>query len=145
MNSMNPSSEQGNSAGQQSDVPSAPQCNFQPPETIEGEAGTDSLAAQSTSPGDFKQVRDQGLVPTDSGTAMDDTSYDLISILYHKAKAIQAYETYLKDVQSDNRLRQLLVQIRHEEQQHISQLKNHLGRLLIQPSAPKISDPMPGD
>ncbi len=63
---------------------------------------------------------------------LNDRTYDLISILHHKSKALAAYETYLADVQADTHLTQILVEIKHDEQRHMERLKAHLGRLLVE-------------
>ncbi len=63
---------------------------------------------------------------------LNDQTYDLISIMHHKSKALAAYEGYLADVQPDTHLTQLLVEIKHDEERHLSRLKAHLGRLLVE-------------
>lgn len=59
-------------------------------------------------------------------------AFNVLSLIYHKSKALQIYDKYAPDFQSDTQLNQLLVQIRFEEQAHIKKLKNHLVRLLQQ-------------
>ncbi len=63
---------------------------------------------------------------------LSDQTYDLISIMHHKSKALAAYVGYLSDVQPDTHLTQLLVEIKHDEERHLERLKAHLGRLLVQ-------------
>lgn len=58
--------------------------------------------------------------------------YDVISILHVKSKALEVYDKFLADVQADNQLRQLLVEIRHDDQRHIERLKEHVSRLLVE-------------
>lgn len=71
------------------------------------------------------EVRDQG------SFVLNNACYDVISIIHSKSKALDAYEKYMADFQSDNMLTHLLVEIRHDETRHIEKLKNHLGRLLV--------------
>ncbi len=63
---------------------------------------------------------------------LNDQTYDLISIMHHKSKALAAYQGYLADVQPDTHLTQLLVEIKHDEERHLAKLKAHLGRLLVE-------------
>ncbi len=67
---------------------------------------------------------------------LNDQTYDLISILHHKSKALAAYEGYLSDVQPDTQLTQILVEIKHDEMRHLEKLKAHLGRLLVENDTP---------
>jgi hypothetical protein len=66
---------------------------------------------------------------------LNDKTYDLISIMHHKSKALAAYEGYLSDVQADTHLTQILVEIKHDELRHLEKLKAHLGRLLVENKA----------
>lgn len=61
---------------------------------------------------------------------INNVCFDVISIIHAKSKALKAYEKYFSDISSDTQLRQLLIDIRHDDQRHIARLKNHLGRLL---------------
>ncbi len=63
---------------------------------------------------------------------LTDPAYDLITILHNKSQAIKAYDEYLRDVSSDTALRQILVEIKHDDLRHIERLKAHLGRLLAE-------------
>ena len=63
---------------------------------------------------------------------LDNLSYDIITILYEKSKALEAYDKYIKDAQGDSSIRQLLEEIRSQDEQHIQQLQEHLGRLIGQ-------------
>ncbi len=63
---------------------------------------------------------------------LNDQTYDLISMMHHKSKAVAAYEGYLSDFQPDTHLTQLLVEIKHDEERHLEKLKAHLGRLLVE-------------
>jgi hypothetical protein len=54
----------------------------------------------------------------------------LIAILHKKIRNIEAYERFLNDVRDDTRLTQLVVQMKHDDEQHIELLKGHMGRLM---------------
>ncbi len=73
--------------------------------------------------------------PTSSGSgsfALDNPTFDLITVIYEKSKGLEAYERYIKDFQGDNEVRQLFEQIRQQEHQFIQQLQRHLSRRLQQ-------------
>lgn len=61
---------------------------------------------------------------------LNDAAYDVMTIIQNKSKALKAYECYINDLQEDTQLRQILVEIKHDDQRHIERLKAHLGRLL---------------
>ncbi len=63
---------------------------------------------------------------------LDNLTFDLITIIYEKSKGLEAYERYIRDAQGDQQVRQVLEQIRNEDQQHIQQLQGHLQRCLSQ-------------
>lgn len=66
---------------------------------------------------------------------LSDPLYDVIAALYTKSKALEVYEKYMSDLQSDAQLRRLFVEIRHDEIRHIEKLKAHIGRLLAENNA----------
>jgi bacterioferritin (cytochrome b1) len=61
---------------------------------------------------------------------LDNLTYDIITILYEKSKALEAYDKYLQDAQGDQQIVQLFEQIRKQDEQHIQQLQQHLGRVI---------------
>jgi hypothetical protein len=61
---------------------------------------------------------------------LDNLTYDLITILHEKAKALEAYDKYQRDAQGNQEIGNLLQQIRQQDEQHIRQLQQHLGQLL---------------
>lgn len=72
---------------------------------------------------------------TTSGTfAIDNQTYDLITVIYEKSKGLEAYDRYIKDFQGDNEIRQLFENIRQQEHQFIQQLQRHLSNRLQQTS-----------
>ena len=63
---------------------------------------------------------------------LSNEAFDVIAIIFEKSRGLGAYEKYLTDVQPDTKLRQLLVNIKHDDQRHVEALKAHLTRLLSQ-------------
>lgn len=57
-------------------------------------------------------------------------AYDVIAMIHRKAEIFDDYQRCLDDVRDDTRLTQLLIQMRHDDERHLSLLKAHLGRLL---------------
>jgi hypothetical protein len=66
--------------------------------------------------------------------ALDNLTYDLITILHEKSKGLEAYDRYLQDAAQDNEVRSVLEQIRQDDQRHIQQLQQHLQRCLSRSS-----------
>lgn len=62
---------------------------------------------------------------------INNACFDVITIIHAKSKALEAYEKYFQDLMSDTQLRQILIDIRSDDQRHVARLKNHLGRLLV--------------
>lgn len=58
---------------------------------------------------------------------LDNLTYDLVTVLYEKSKGLEAYDTYLKDAQNDQQIRQLFEQMRQQDEQFVQQLSQHLG------------------
>ena len=63
---------------------------------------------------------------------LDNLSYDLVTILHEKSKALEAYDRYLADAQKDPECLRLLQRIRQEDEQHVTELKRCLARCLNQ-------------
>jgi hypothetical protein len=61
---------------------------------------------------------------------LNDLAYDVITILYEKSKALEAYDKYMKDAAGDEQIAAVLETMRKQDSQQIEQLKGHLGRLL---------------
>ncbi|HSE99103.1 MAG TPA: hypothetical protein VLD57_12615 [Blastocatellia bacterium] len=61
---------------------------------------------------------------------LDNLTYDIVTILYEKSKGLEAFDKYLKDAQGDSEVRQLLEDLRQQDEQAVEQLQQHLGRLI---------------
>lgn len=46
---------------------------------------------------------------------LDNLSYDLITIIYEKSKALEAFDKYIKDAKNDNNIRSLLEDLRRQD------------------------------
>jgi hypothetical protein len=63
---------------------------------------------------------------------LDDLTYDVITILQKKAKALEAYDKYIGDAEAedDEDLKELFVEMRRQDEEHIRVLKESLARRL---------------
>jgi type III secretory pathway component EscR len=57
-----------------------------------------------------------------SGTAIDNLTYDLITVIQEKSKGLEAYQQYLQDAQSNQQCKQLFQQIQQQDQQAVQSL-----------------------
>ena len=64
--------------------------------------------------------------------ALDNLTYDIITVLHEKSKGLEAFDRYMKDVQPDQELRQVFEQMQQSDQNFIQQLQQHLQRRLGQ-------------
>ncbi len=75
-------------------------------------------------------MSNQGGSGSSGNFPLDNLTYDLVTILYEKSKALEAYDKYQRDAQGNQEVSQLLQQIRQQDEQHIQQVQQHLSRLL---------------
>jgi hypothetical protein len=61
---------------------------------------------------------------------LNNLAYDVITMLYEKSKALEAYDKYLKDAQGDQEIAKVFETMRNQDTKQIEELKGHLGRLL---------------
>jgi hypothetical protein len=63
---------------------------------------------------------------------IDDLTYDVITVLQHKAQALGAYDKYIGDAQSeeDGELEELFIEMRKTDEQNVLVLKEALARRL---------------
>jgi hypothetical protein len=64
--------------------------------------------------------------------ALDNVTYDIITVLHQKSKGLEAFDRHLKDVLGDPELRHVFEQIQQSDQNFIQQLQQHLQRRLGQ-------------
>jgi len=67
-----------------------------------------------------------------SVSAIDDLTFDVLTVLREKAKALAAYEKYLADAdaEDDDELHDLFVVMRKQDEEHVQVLKEVLARRL---------------
>ncbi|HYE23871.1 MAG TPA: hypothetical protein VEG32_01605 [Clostridia bacterium] len=58
--------------------------------------------------------------------ALDNLTYNIITVLHEKSKGLEAYDKYLKDAQGNNEVRQIFEEIRRSDEQHIDRLRTAL-------------------
>lgn len=61
--------------------------------------------------------------------ALDNLTYNIITVLHEKSKGLEAYEKYLKDA-GQSEVRQIFEEIRRSDEQHIEKLRGALSNLL---------------
>jgi hypothetical protein len=63
---------------------------------------------------------------------IDDLTYDVIAVLQQKAQALAAYDKYINDAleEDDVELKELFVEMRRQDEDHILTLKESLARRL---------------
>ena len=67
-----------------------------------------------------------------SVSPIDDLTFDVLTVLREKAKALAAYEKYLgdADAEDDDELHDLFVEMRKQDEEHVQVLKEVLARRL---------------
>lgn len=83
------------------------------------------------------QANTQAGMQSSGNFPLDNLSYDLITIIHEKSKALEAYDKYLRDAQGNDRVRQSLEKIRQQDEQCIQELSQHLGYVLSQAEGQK--------
>ncbi len=64
--------------------------------------------------------------------ALDNLTYDIITVLHEKSKGLEAFEQYMRDAERDGKVRDIFQQMRQEDERLIRELEQHLGRMLGQ-------------
>lgn len=67
---------------------------------------------------------------TGGNKPLDNLTYDLVTIIYEKSKGLEAYDKYLQDAQGNESVSSLLEELRSQDSQAVSRLKNELQRAL---------------
>jgi hypothetical protein len=58
---------------------------------------------------------------------ISDLQFDVVTIVYEKSKALQAYDAYKRDSRANAELMEIFEQISADDRKHIEMLKNFLG------------------
>jgi hypothetical protein len=61
---------------------------------------------------------------------LDDLTFDVITVLQNKAKALEAYDKYIRDADQDDEAREAFEEMKRTDQEHIKILKEVLARRL---------------
>ena len=61
---------------------------------------------------------------------LDDLTFDVITVLQNKAKALEAYDKYIRDADEDDEAREAFEEMKRVDQEHIRILKEVLARRL---------------
>lgn len=61
---------------------------------------------------------------------LDNLTFNLITIMHKKSKAIEAYDKYIEDAQDDEEISELIEEMRSQDEEYVMQLQQHLARLL---------------
>jgi meiotically up-regulated gene 157 (Mug157) protein len=61
---------------------------------------------------------------------LDNLTYDLMTIIHKKSKGLEAFDKYIEDAKEDKELRQLLEEIRQQDEECITMLQPYLSRRL---------------
>ncbi len=63
---------------------------------------------------------------------IDDLTYDLLTVMHAKAKALEAYDKYIEDARGNEEVRRFLEQLREQDVRMVHELRGYLGRLFQQ-------------
>src|SRR4051812_42490390 len=77
----------------------------------------------------FKLAKSRGENPTMAeNNIISDSTYNLLAILLSKLEGLEAYDTYLEDMDGDGR--KLIEQIRRDDERHAEMLRAHVEGLI---------------
>ncbi|MBX3075743.1 hypothetical protein KF913_17660 [Candidatus Obscuribacterales bacterium] len=85
---------------------------------------------ESQKPEGQSQSKSEG-VRADKGTGyfpLSDMQFDVVTLIYEKSKALQAYDKYLLDCQPCEELRSLVECMRNHDKEDVEKLKEFLGK-----------------
>jgi bacterioferritin (cytochrome b1) len=64
------------------------------------------------------------------GKPLSDLAYDVIAILHEKSQALEAYDDYLEDAEENDEVRELLEEIREQDEENVRRLEQLLPQLI---------------
>lgn len=64
------------------------------------------------------------------GKPLSDLAYDVIAILHEKSQALEAYDDYLEDAEENDEVRELLEDIREQDEENVRRLEQLLPQLI---------------
>lgn len=74
----------------------------------------------------------QGARAQRGGYPLDNLTFDMVTVLYQKSKALEAFDKYQQDAQGDAQAQLLFEQMRQADEQFIEQLREQLGQRFSQ-------------
>jgi hypothetical protein len=87
------------------------------------EQGTDNKSQGSNGEG-VRSDKGKGYYP------LSDMQFDVVTLVYEKSKALQAYDKYLLDCQPNEELREVVECMKQDDMKHVEKLKQYLGKCL---------------
>lgn len=67
-----------------------------------------------------------------SGYPLDNLTFDMVTALYQKSKALEAFDKYQQDAQGDEQASSLFEQMRQADEQFVQQLREQLAQRFVQ-------------
>lgn len=61
---------------------------------------------------------------------IDDLTYDVLTVLHHKAKGLEAYDKYIRDAEEDDELQEMFQALRRQDEENVRILTDALARRL---------------
>ena len=61
--------------------------------------------------------------------ALDNLTYDVITVLHEKSKGLEAFDKYIQDAQSNPEILEIFERMRQQDQELIRELEGHLATL----------------
>lgn len=66
-----------------------------------------------------------------SGEVISDRTYDLLAVMLSKLEGLEAYDTYLDDLEGvDDKGAEIIAQIRKDDENHARMIRDHIGELV---------------
>lgn len=69
--------------------------------------------------------------PNVKGEVISDRTYDLLAVMLSKLEGLEAYDTYIDDLEGvDDKGAQLIAQIRKDDENHARLIRDHVEELV---------------
>jgi hypothetical protein len=76
-------------------------------------------------------MSDKNSSRTVSGEIVADATYDLLAVMLSKLEGLEAYDTYLEDLEGvDAKGAQIIAEIRRDDERHANMLRDHVEQLV---------------
>ena len=67
---------------------------------------------------------------SEPGKPLSNLAYDLIAVLHEKSRALEAYDQYLEDAEENDEVREVLEEIRDQDEEAIQRLEQLLPQVI---------------